>query len=126
MLHAYDVLQMLHTAHASDGDLAMTSPSHAADAELHCALTGRVLSPDEAYWAPPLVTFNQLVTTIAATALRAPAQLGHLLTAEQADVAYAPEARELLVRRRSVEQAKFLGALLVGLLIIAALAWALL
>jgi hypothetical protein len=100
----------------------MTAPANVTtDTELRCALTGRVLSPDEAYWAPPLVTFRELISAIASTALRAPSQLRYVLLAEQPDVAYAPEARELLARRRNAEQIKFLLSVLLSLLIIVGL-----
>lgn len=80
--------------------------------ELRCALTGKALRPDEAYWAPPLITTGQLVSTLFTTVTRTPADLGRVLFAEQPNVPYAPEAREELGARRTTEQLKFLGVLL--------------
>lgn len=85
--------------------------------ELHCALTGRTLTPEEAYWSPPLITTQQLVSTVMMTLLRTPSNLGQVLFSEQPNVPYAPEARQELANRRTVEQLK----LLVGVLVIAAL-----
>ncbi|MCS6839419.1 MAG: hypothetical protein NZ699_05215 [Roseiflexus sp.] len=80
--------------------------------QLYCSLTGRPISRDEAYWAPPFITARQLVTTIISTAIHAPHQLGYILFAEQPNVPYAKDVREQLARRRSAEQLK----LLIGLL----------
>lgn len=89
-------------------------------AKLHCALTGRLLKPEEAYWAPPLITTRELVTTLFRTLLTTPGDLGRILTSQQPNVAYAPEVRTELARRRSSEQMKLLGLLLLiaGLLIV--------
>lgn len=81
--------------------------------ELRCALTGRPLTPEEAYWAPPLITVRQLITAFFKTLFTNPAALGTIFLSELPNVPYAPEARPLLARRRSVEQAKLLGLLLV-------------
>jgi hypothetical protein len=81
--------------------------------ELRCALTGRQLSAEEAYWAPPLITTAELVRTVTQTLFTAPGTLGQVLMADLPSVPYAPEARDLLARRRSVEQVKLLGLLLV-------------
>lgn len=94
---------------------ASAAPS--ADERHICALTGRPLSADEVYWAPPLVTARDLVSTVFTTLLHAPGNLGHVLFAEQPDVPYAQDVREQLAARRSAEQIK----LLVGLLVVAAL-----
>ena len=93
--------------------------------ELHCALTGRLLAPEEAYWAPPLITTRELVTTLLRTLLTTPGDLGRILTSPQPNVAYAPEARAELARRRSSEQVKLLGLLLLiaGLLIVPIVLW---
>ncbi len=85
---------------------------------LHCALTGKPISADEAYWAPPLVTARELVTTVVKTAWQAPGLLGTVLMAEQPDVPYAQEARQQLAARRSAEQAKLLVLLLVVLAVL--------
>ncbi len=82
------------------------------DSEIRCALTGRSLRPDEAYWAPPLVTVNDLVSTVWKTLTTSPGSLSEVLMSEQPNVAYAPEARQELARRRSTEQVKLLGLLL--------------
>ncbi len=85
--------------------------------QLFCALTGKPISAEEAYWAPPLVTTRQLVTTILNTLVRSPGNLGYVLLAEQPNVPYAQDAREQLAARRSTEQLK----LLLGLLLVVAL-----
>jgi hypothetical protein len=85
--------------------------------QLFCALTGKPISAEEAYWAPPLVTTRQLVTTILRTLTRSPGNLGYVLLAEQPNVPYAQDAREQLAARRSAEQLK----LLLGLLLVVAL-----
>lgn len=85
--------------------------------QLVCALTGRPISAEEAYWAPPLVTARDLVAAILGNLIRSPGNLGHVLLAEQPNVPYAPDARDQLAVRRSAEQLK----LLVGLLLLIAL-----
>ena len=85
--------------------------------ELHCALTGRILQPEEAYWAPPLITAQQLISTLVIALVRTPSNVGHILFDDQPNVPYAPEAREKLAARRSAEQLK----LLLVLLLVAAL-----
>lgn len=85
--------------------------------QLYCALTGVPVSAEEAYWAPPLVTFRQLTTAIIQGLTHSPGTLGTILFAEQPNVPYAPAAREQLAARRSAEQIK----LLVGLLVVIAL-----
>lgn len=86
---------------------------------LRCALTGEVISPEEAYWAPPLITFQQLISTVATTARRSPGDLTHVLFDEQPNVPYSPRAREELAAQRTTEQLKLLGLLLVIALVIA-------
>jgi hypothetical protein len=88
--------------------------------QLFCALTGKPISAEEAYWAPPLVTTRVLVTTIVSTLVRAPSNLGHILLAEQPNVPYSQDAREQLAARRSAEQLKLLLSLLVVVAVIAA------
>jgi hypothetical protein len=85
--------------------------------QLYCALTGVPVSSDEAYWAPPLVTFRALLGAIGHGLTHSPGTLGTILFAEQPNVPYAPAAREQLAARRSAEQIK----LLVGLLLLVAL-----
>jgi len=82
------------------------------DGELHCALTGKVITPSEAYWAPPLITTGELFSAIVTTARRTPANLGNVLFDEQPNVPYHPEARDMLASRRTVEQLKLLAVLL--------------
>lgn len=88
-----------------------------AGEQLYCALSGKPLRADEAYWAPPLITARQLVSTTLHTLLHAPATLGTVLMADQPDVPYDPALRDQLAARRSAEQIK----LLVGLLGLVAL-----
>ncbi len=88
-------------------------PPTIVDEEVFCALTGKKLRREEAYWAPPLVTASELITTIVHAVLHAPDTLGQILLGEQSNVPYAQEARELLARRRSAEQMKLLAVLLV-------------
>lgn len=85
--------------------------------EVRCALTGKLIKPDEAYWAPPLITTRQLIGTVVTTALRTPSNLGRVLFEEQSNVPYDPAVRDDLGARRTAEQLK----LLVLLLLIAAL-----
>ncbi len=96
-----------------------TEPSNKAhvvvEEQLYCSLTGRPISRDEAYWAPPFITARELVTTILTTAFRAPHQLGYILFAEQPNVPYAKDVREQLAQRRSAEQLKLLIGMLVAL-----------
>jgi hypothetical protein len=88
--------------------------------QLICSLTGKTISASEAYWAPPLITTRQLVSTVLDTLVRSPGMLGQVLMAEQPNVPYAQEARDELARRRSAEQLKLLLGLLVLVAIILA------
>jgi hypothetical protein len=88
--------------------------------QLYCALTGAPVSAEEAYWAPPLVTFRQLFVAIAHGLVHAPGTLGTILFVEQPNVPYAPAAREQLAARRSAEQLKLLVLLLLVVALIAA------
>ncbi len=97
---------------------AQSQADHSAETtvisgELRCALTGRPLRADEAYWAPPLITARQLLVTFFTTLFTAPNTLGQVLLGELPNVPYAPEAREQLAARRTAEQLKILGLLLV-------------
>src|SRR5207247_10956058 len=72
-------------------------PTQFSPLSLHDALpilTGVPVSAEEAYWAPPLVTARELVTTIVSNLLRTPGNLGHALFAEQPNVPYAQEDRK--------------------------------
>ena len=80
--------------------------------EIRCTLTGRSLTPEEAYWAPPLVTTRELVSAVFQTMLTAPGNLGQILFGELPNVPYAPEARQQLASRRTAEQLKLLALLL--------------
>lgn len=97
----------MSTVSASNGQ-----PPVVVSEQLYCALTGKPVRADEAYWAPPLITARELVTTLVRTLLTAPGLLGHVLLDPQPNVPYAPDARELLARRRSTEQLKVLLLLL--------------
>lgn len=97
-----------------------TQPATVVDEDIVCTLTGKPLQREEAYWAPPLVTARELITSVIHALLHAPDTLGTILLAEQANVPYAQDARELLARRRSTEQMKLLAVFLViGALIVA-------
>jgi hypothetical protein len=87
---------------------------------VRCALTGEEISSEEAHWAPPLVTLNQLFAAVF-DKNRETGSLTTVLFAEQPDVPYSPRAREELASRRTTEQLKFLGLVLVVLLILAGL-----
>jgi hypothetical protein len=87
--------------------------STVVNGELRCALTGKPLRADEAYWAPPLITARQLLTTLLRTLFTAPGALGQVLLGELPNVPYAQEAREQLAARRTAEQLKILALLLV-------------
>lgn len=93
------------------------SPTPSHDEQVTCALTGKMISATEAYWAPPLITTSQLVSTTLRVLFTAPGMLGHVLFGEQPNVPYDPDVREELAARRSAEQLK----LLVGLLVVVAL-----
>jgi hypothetical protein len=86
---------------------------------VQCALTGKEIPASEAYWAPPLITARDLLSTIVSTAIHTPGSLGSVLFEEQPDVPYDPEAREELAARRTAEQARLLLVLLVILALIA-------
>jgi hypothetical protein len=88
--------------------------------QLYCALTGVPVTAEDAYWAPPLVTFRQLLAAISQGLAHSPGTLGTVLFAEQPNVPYAPAAREQLAARRSAEQIKLLAVLLVVIALIAA------
>src|SRR4051795_11058094 len=87
--------------------------------QLFCALTGVPVSAEEPSGPPPLVTFRQLVTAITQGLAHSPGTLGAILFAEQPNVPYAPAAREQLAARRSAEQIKLLGVLLLVVALIA-------
>jgi hypothetical protein len=90
---------------------------------VRCALTGEEISADEAYWAPPLVTFQELASTVFTTLKNNPGDLGRVLFAEQQDVPYSPNARDELASRRTTEQLKLLGVLLLVLLVVGGLVY---
>ncbi len=82
------------------------------EGELRCALTGKVITMEEAYWAPPLITARELISTIVVTAIRTPKNLGLILFTEPENVPYAADARDQLAKQRSIEQVKLLLVLL--------------
>ena len=49
---------------AIDYATAKPSAKEIVHEQLYCALTGVPVSAEEAYWAPPLVTFRQLITAL--------------------------------------------------------------
>lgn len=104
------------TANAGDtsGD-APTAPT------VRCALTGEEISAEEAYWAPPLVTAKELVSMIATKAFRSPGELKQVLFAEQPNVPYSPRARDELASRRTTEQLKLIGPILLIVVLIVAI-----
>lgn len=71
------------------------------------------VSPEEAYWAPPLITTRALLDTLIRILFTNPAALGQILFGEQPNMPYAPDVRHELASRRSVEQLKLLALLLV-------------
>jgi hypothetical protein len=110
----------INTAAPSTTTTSVNQNTTVVEEQLFCALTGKPISAEEAYWAPPLVTARQLVSTIYNTITRSPGNLGYVLMAEQPNVPYAQDARDQLASRRSAEQLKLLlGLLLVVALIIA-------
>lgn len=100
-----------------ESDNAGSTPS--STETVRCALTGREIAASDAYWAPPLITVRELVTTIVAHALHSPGSLGTALFGNQPDVPYDPDAREELAARRTAEQAKLLLLLLIIFALIA-------
>jgi hypothetical protein len=105
---------------AIDYATAKPSSKEVIHEQLYCALTGVPVRADEAYWAPPLVTFRELISAIAHGLTHSPGTLGTILFAEQPNVPYAPAAREQLAARRSAEQLKLLVGLLAVIAVIAA------
>jgi len=95
----------------------MASTPAVVNEQLYCALTGKPISAETAYWAPPLVTARELVAAVVNGALFAPGTLSLILFEQQPNVPYDPAMREQLATRRSAEQLK----LLIGLLTIIAL-----
>lgn len=87
-------------------------PPQVVSGELRCALTGKALRPDEIYWAPPLITAQQLLATFARTLFTAPGALGQILLGDLPNVPYDQAARPQLAARRSAEQLKILALLL--------------
>lgn len=48
----------------TDSDTLIDPSSAATSPEMvRCALTGELIAADEAYWAPPLITFEMLIGT---------------------------------------------------------------
>jgi hypothetical protein len=90
-----------------------------SDEIVRCALTGKEIPASEAYWAPPLITTRQLISTIFSNLVRSPGNLRMILLEKEDDVPYAPDAREDLASRRTIEQLKLLGMLLFILALIA-------
>jgi hypothetical protein len=89
------------------------SPATVVSGDVRCALTGRTVSAEEAYWAPPLISARELVGAIITNLVRTPSNLGHVLFEEQSNVPYHPDARDQLASRRTAEQLKLLLLLLV-------------
>lgn len=105
-------------AEARPAEAPPSPPAEGAAGMVRCALTGKELPSDQAYWAPPLVTAGELIRTVGVTLVRTPGNLGHVLFENQPDVPYDPEAREQLGARRQAEQLKLLGFLFLILVII--------
>lgn len=97
--------------HTTTGGQGVKQPL-VVSGEVRCALTGKTLRAEDAYWAPPLITARDLIGAVATNLLRTPSNLGHMLFDEQPNVPYDPEARELLASRRTAEQFKLLAVLL--------------
>ena len=95
-------------------NIAAGTPSFAppADGPLFCALTGKSIKLEEAYWAPPLITTRELLATAASTLMRSPGSIGDILFGDQPNVPYDPAVRTELAQRRSTEQAKLLFLML--------------
>jgi hypothetical protein len=112
-----------NSPHSPTANAGGTSGDTSTAEPLRCALTGEVISPEEAYWAPPLVTVEQLFDTIRSTLKENPGHLPQVLFAEQPDVPYSPQARDQLGDLRSKEQLKLMGVLLLVLLVIGLIVW---
>jgi len=65
-----------------------------------------------------LITARQLVTTTLTTAARAPGLLGEVLFKELDQARYCPTCRAHIALRRQTEQLKFLGGLLLFLILV--------
>lgn len=94
-----------------------------APATLACALCHTPLCAEHAVMGQPFITARQLATTTAVTALRAPALLGDLLFKELDKVPYCAACRAQLAARRTAEQLKFLGGVLLVLALLIGLIW---
>jgi len=112
----------LDSAAEASASAAATSPtaadplttSAATSPEMvRCSLTGEWIRADEAYWGPPLITFEMLIGTIFKTLFTAPSNLKAILFSVDDDVPYAPHVRTQLSQRRTREQLKLLALLLV-------------
>jgi hypothetical protein len=103
---------------ANSDDTSHTSGDAPTAPTVRCALTGEEISADEAYWAPPLVTAKELVSTITTKAFRSPGELKQMLFEEQPDVPYSPRARDQLAARRTTEQLKLIGPILLIVVVI--------
>jgi hypothetical protein len=108
-------MMAIHVADAS----TPRNGEHAHE-QVFCALTGKPISAQEAYWAPPLVTARELVTTVVRCVITSPGMLSNILLDSQPDVPYDPAIREQLAARRSAEQMKLLVGLLLLIAFIAA------
>lgn len=98
----------------TDSDTLIDPSSAATSPEMvRCALTGELIAADEAYWAPPLITFEMLIGTFFKTLFTAPSNLKAILFSVDDDVPYAPHVRKQLAQRRTREQLKLLALLLV-------------
>ena len=69
----------------------------------------------------PVITARQLVGAIATTAVRAPGLLGDILFKELDQVGYCATCREQVAVQRVAEQQKFMGAVLLVLVLLVGL-----
>lgn len=108
---------------APTAESVQTSDTPSTAKTVRCALTGEEISEDEAYWAPPLVTLQDLLSTIGTTLKENPGNITNVLFAPQPDVPYSPRARDQLASRRSAEQMKFIGLFAAIVVVVGGIIW---
>ncbi len=101
--------------------MATTCINCADEATTRCAACQANLCGAHSTAGQQFISAWQLVTTIVMTALRAPRMLGELLLKELDQVAYCQPCRSHLASRRQAEQFKFMGGMLVVVLLMVGL-----
>ena len=95
--------------------------SCAGPATAQCARCRAHLCDEHTIAGQPLITAHQLVGAIATTAVRAHGLLGDILFKELDQVGYCAGCREQVAVERVAEQQKFMGAVLLVLVLLVGL-----